>query len=920
MAFSLLNIKNELEKLLERAGSTGKQFGQQNIQPFLNTPLPQPLRQPVNFINQGLGRVSQAVQQQPQSFIFPPLRPVINYALQSAKQNVGELSGKPVADPEYQRLLEKINNQGHGSLSWKESAYFTSRDPMSGIALGATTAPMGITAEARLAASQGQAALRGLLNESPAQTTFRRSAGVNPGEMYRGLPEPPPPPEGSFTPVTKKINSLDWWRTPENVLKKIGLGDQAVFLRQQFGSYQKQLPEELTKISNWMKEAPGIESSKKIFNYLDGKLPETNLQPNESKVAGEIKSYLKQWAIKLKLPQDRQVSSYITHIFEKDQLKSEFPDELAKLIDEKVAGSVYNPFLQNRKPNDIPYLQDTWRALQAYTKRATRAYNMDPALEALKTASNNMELSQVKYVQNLTDRINMRPTDIDTQIDNLIKSTPGIGYRFGQRPTATITKGVRQQIYRGALGLNVGSALRNLSQGVNTYAQLGERWTITGYLKLARNFNSPELDSVLSNSFIEDRNLSVFKNALSKIDQGLMFFFEQAEKINRGAAYFGAKSKALSQGMREPVAISYAKEMVRKTQFAFGSIDTPVAMQSDLVKTLTQFGSYSIKQMEFLAEMAKNKEYVGLIRYLGATLVLMKVFKDSLGIKLDLLPQLGLSPTGQVVRNIGPALYGNDQQKVQARKNLLNTATMLIPAGIQGKKTIQGLSSYNKGYSESKTDLVQYPIQQNNTNLIRGTLFGKSSFPEAQKYYDTKAKVLGKNQSELIKQAQDKQAEYQKIMNKRQESGQVEKLKQLVQATGQSQHYGGYYAFVDKNGDTRTLDKSFQPTAPNLTGNAGLDKQLLSKFNSEVTKKKNIITDLYEQRQLTADEAEKQLTDLSGLKARYTAPKIKKTPMFKTGKIKTIKIKIARFKVPKMIKIKPIKIKKLKNRRYTIKA
>lgn len=889
MAFSLLDIKKELEKLLERTGTFARQFGQEKIQPFLNTPLPQSFQQPVDFVQQGLGRVSQAVQQQPQSFVFPPFRPITNYAV----KNVRELSS---LDPAVkQRALTDI-------------------------AFGATSAPVGLSAESRLAASQGQAALRGLLNESPAQTTFRRSAGVNPGEMYRGSPEPPPPTEGSFTPVTKKINALDWWRTPENVLKKIGLGDQAVFLRQQFESYQKQLPEELTKISNWMAQAPGQESSKKIFNYLDGKLPEVNLQPDELKVAGEIRQYLKQWAVKLKLPQDRQISSYITHIFEKDQLKAEFPDELAKLIDQKVAGSVYNPFLQSRKPNDIPYLQDTWRALQAYTKRATRAYNVDPALQALKTASNNLELSQVKYVQQLTDRINMRPTDIDNSIDNLLKSTPGIGYRFGQRPTATFTKAVRQQIYRGALGLNVGSALRNISQGVNTYAKLGERWTITGYLKLASNFNSPELDSVLSNSFIEDRNLSVFKNALSKIDQGLMFFFEQAEKINRGAAYYGAKSKALSQGMNEPAAISFAKDLVRKTQFAFGSIDTPVVMQSDIVKTLTQFGSYSVKQIEFLGEMVKNKEYLGLIRYLGATLVLMKVFKDKLGIKLDLLPQLQLSPTGQVLKNVGQALYGSEDQKTQARKKLESTAAMLVPAGLQIRKTMQGLSDYRKGYSESPAGLIRYPVEQNNPNLIRGALFGKSSFPETQQYYDSKSKVLGKNQSELIKQAQDKQAEYQKIMDKRAELGQVEKLKQLVEATGQGQNYSSYYSFIDKNGDTRVIDKSFEPTAPNLTGNAGLDKQLLSKFNSEITKKKNIITDLYEQGQLSADEAEKQLTDLAGLKARYTTPKIKKTPMFKIGKIKTIKIKIARVKVPKMIKIKPIKIKKLKNRRYTIKA
>ena len=61
--------------------------------------------------------------------------------------------------------------------------------------------------------------------------------------------------------------------------------------------------------------------------------------------------------------------------------------------------------------------------------------------------------------------------------------------------------------------------------------------------------------------------------------------------------------------------MEFGREIVRKTQFSFGSIDTPVGLQSDIAKTLTQFQSFTIKQGEFLTEMAMDKNFVGLIRY-----------------------------------------------------------------------------------------------------------------------------------------------------------------------------------------------------------------------------------------------------------------------------------------------------------------
>jgi len=547
------------------------------------------------------------------------------------------------------------------------------------------------------------------------------------------------------TPVKKKINALDYLRTPDRVLRKIGLGKIADMVRVQYDKYVQELPKNIEIITEWSKRVPA-ESNKRIFKWLDGQ--SIILNENEMKVAGEIRTYLDIWAERLALPKSKRLSNYITHIFDDQLIKKEFDEDLAKIISDKVPGSVYDPFLQQRL-GAMGYIEDTWKALDAYTKRATRKVHMDPALAKLEEAASGLEETQWKYVKRYADRINLRPTELDTHLDNLVKSIPGVEYKLGQRPVATISRNARQMVYRGLLGLNVSSALKNLSQGANTYAKLGEKYTALGYMKLITNFNSEELvrEGVLNNGFIQDRALNATKKFWEKADKGLFFLFEGAERINRGAAYFGAKAKGLSQGMNEREAITYAKKIVRDTQFSFGSVDTPVLFQSDIVKTLGQFQSYSIKQGEFLAEMAKNKEFAGLARYSLAGLAFVFTLGKMFGMEpKDLVPffRFDTPPTLEAPWEATKAVadapdeYGNDRTIGEKVSAVGSAAALYIPGYLQGKKTVQGLRSYAQGKVTRKDGDKLYDVAQSKSNLARSAVFGKYSTPEARAYYDDK--------------------------------------------------------------------------------------------------------------------------------------------------------------------------------------
>lgn len=555
------------------------------------------------------------------------------------------------------------------------------------------------------------------------------------------------------TPLRNKVGILDYLKSPEKVLAKIGLDDEAKLLRTQYEKYLKELPENIDKITKWSKSV-SPESNVRIFRFLDNE--NVDLTREELDVAYQIKGWLANWADRLGLPQDNRISNYITHIFDDQLIKKEFDEDLAKIIADKIPGSVYDPFLQKRL-GAKGYIQDTWAALDAYVKRATRKVHMDPALERIEGAASSLEESQFDYVKSYIDRVNMRPTKIDNRIDNTIKQA--FGYKFGQRPIANISTVLRRITFRGMIGGNLGSAMRNLSQGVNTYAKLGEKYTPLGYIKLAtQGFDELKQVGVLADNFVQDRLLSSTKQKMQKLDKALFAFFDTAEKINRGAAYYGAKAKAIAKGMSEADAVEYAKQLVRETQFNYSSIDTPVALNSDISKLFLQFLTYPVKQTEFIANMAKNKEFMGLARYalggLGFVYTIGELFDMS---PSELIPwsnfisgesKFGIPPSLKLPTEIFKAAvgtndkYGRERDLEKKVTDIYRAATGVVPGGVQLRKTMEGVKAILEEGVYDKNDKKMFDVGGTFSSDLQAALFGKYVNPNAQEYFD---KMSGKS-------------------------------------------------------------------------------------------------------------------------------------------------------------------------------
>lgn len=591
---------------------------------------------------------------------------------------------------------------------------------------------------------------------------------------------------------SKKVNSLtDYFRTPTNVLKKIGLQDTARRVETSFENYRRALPKEQAKIMNWEQRVGNDPAaSKRIFQHLDGQ--DVQLSGEEQKVANEMRTHFEQLADKLGIPKEKRLSNYITHIFDKD-IKGQTNDPtLSTILENRPTSEVTNPYLKGRK-GAKGFKEDAFLAADAYTKKAMRQLHMNDALKATADASKNVDERTAKYLLSLNERIALKPSRTDRAFNNIISSITGD--RLSPNAGTNLLRGWRNTVYRGTLGLNLGSALRNITQGANTFAELGTRDTLIGYTRLLRGMSAEAAQrgrGAGENALDELRTMGIFDDAmhrqdvnytrasklLKKVDKGLWALFDTAEKINRGAAYFGAKAKALRKGMSEEAAQNYARDVVGKTQFRFNDVETPLVFRSQVAKTLGQFQSFNIKQAEFLGTAAKGaikgnpQDIAKLIRWTVANLAIAATVGKLIGFKwTGALPNpfnvRGIStPAYQAGKDVyqgatGKDAFGNEAttdgkpDRMKAIKsNAADLAPLVVPGGTQGKKTIQGLKATNSGFSETGAGRVRFPVGDSTSNKIRAGLFGQYSLPEGQAHFARGGVTLSEKQSSILKNVQ----------------------------------------------------------------------------------------------------------------------------------------------------------------------
>lgn len=107
--------------------------------------------------------------------------------------------------------------------------------------------------------------------------------------------------------------------------------------------------------------------------------------------------------------------------------------------------------------------------------------------------------------------------------------------------------------------------------------------------------------------------------------------------------------------------------------------------------------------------------------------------------------------------------------------------------GYQLYKTIEGMSTYLAGYSQTPKGAVRFPVEQKFDNALRSALFGQYSTPESNKYYEGGETALGQKQSQVFKMLMEQDPEkarqyYNSVHLERDINGKVTELKAYAQS------------------------------------------------------------------------------------------------------------------------------------------
>lgn len=424
-----------------------------------------------------------------------------------------------------------------------------------------------------------------------------------------------------------------------------------------------------TEINNLL---PGIERGseldKKIFDVLNegidsdvGSKIMAELSASERAGVIRIKQILDDIATELKLePGTSKRKNYITNIYNAVG-KAAFDDV------SEVSRGRFNLYFNPRQASEDPS-RSVVEALNAYLPAAYKklAFTTDrvvgnatlPALLQFDSAGKlsgglavdviNAHKRRVpeieQYVHTFIDHVRGKPNAIDRSFRNSVRKF--MSY-LNDKATGTelesVTNLLTQLIYHGTMGLNLGSAVVNLTQNLNTFAVVGHD-NIVDALKLVSQrsragSNIRKLLGVnLQDITASMRGFAIGKKGIISRAEDLSFKpFSMVEGFNRtvaGLAGYLQEARKAGANLDDVVSnlermivddtgkvlrgeaglnrewLRKSQQIVKDTQFSFLRADTSPILRSRVAKPLTQFGRFTTGQLGFFKDMIV-KGYLG---------------------------------------------------------------------------------------------------------------------------------------------------------------------------------------------------------------------------------------------------------------------------------------------------------------------
>ena len=358
---------------------------------------------------------------------------------------------------------------------------------------------------------------------------------------------------------------------------------------------------------------------KQIVDYLEG--GRQTLSATDQKTADAIRSLLDEKKAWLQDNGFATMDDYFPHMFD---VKG---PEAKRIFNAKTTGDIKFGNIKQRLSESDDYSREIIDVLSAYTQGINKKIHLEPTLKPLDDLKvmdkvTDMEADWInKYIAQLkgTGDRSALEKGFNSIVDGFLgktnsKATGGNHYRAvlgGQRMISAVA----------TMGLNPGTALRNLTQVVNTVAGIGPKWSAVGMVQGARALragkNSPEYKEMMEagvfsggvsknyNADLDEFSTKItgLKGKSNAVANKMMLMVSVTDSTMRAQAYWGAKASGLSKGMSEADAMKFAREKVIDTQFVTSKVDMPTNLNGPGMRSLTQLATFSAKQAEFMASL-----------------------------------------------------------------------------------------------------------------------------------------------------------------------------------------------------------------------------------------------------------------------------------------------------------------------------
>ena len=648
--------------------------------------------------------------------------------------------------------------------------------------------------------------------DAEAQASFKQEASTQVDEMAETV-------KSKFKNIVGAKLGMLRVMSPSQVLKMWGLRGKDIDLHTDILRAESALnrankadSEVLSEIARIIPENKVAQSQ--IIDYLEGNRKTLDL--GDQQAADKIRAFLDEKKAGLEAQGYGTIEEYFPHIFNKKD-----PD-VQRLFKAKNNGEISFGNLKARLENSDDYSRDLMAVLTQYASGYNRKTILEPALKPLADLHTQVRLAEAEakwldgYIDQLMgfDKSNLGQS-YNAFMDGVLDKV-GLKSQVGKNHYSSHLGGQRMVSAVATMGLNAGTAIRNVTQMINTVADIGPRYstigTIDGLRALRAGPNSAEWaelqrvgimeGGVAQNYFDAITNPGV-RGRLSKgrdnAVKGMMSMIHGTDVMLRAQAYYGAKALAIKKGLTGKAAEDFAARKVVDTQFITSRVDMPLAFNGQGVRSLTQLATFSGKQAGFLKReigdvfvKGKDGRYTidpkhagNILAAVGAAWATTELLKPVMGFRetefipfYDQIAPMFAAITGEEVEG-GDSLYRSPLVRLLAgdgksKMGLIQAIqsgdlqgfwddnwSQIIPAGTQIKKTTEGLETTLSGESRNSSGKIRYLQDMDPSSVGQATIFGQYSTKAGREWIKNGFPTLSDEQTQKVDLAADRKSKEQ---------------------------------------------------------------------------------------------------------------------------------------------------------------